>query len=94
MPLAGRHGPINRQVRLYEERDAETRALKEFAGLERIYWAQCPRCRSRFWYALRYDTGATEVQFFGRSFRERMRGESCDAHSLAPLDDPGEGTNH
>lgn len=88
MPLAGRHGPINRGVSLHPEADVEGRALKEFAGVERVYWAQCPRCRARFWYALRYDTGATEAQYFGRSFRERMRGEECEAHSLAPLREP------
>lgn len=90
MPLAGRHGPINRQVRLYEEGDTERRTLKAFAGLERIYWTQCPRCRVRFWYALRYDTGATEVQYFGRAFRERMRAEPCAAHDRSPLADPPE----
>ena len=91
MPLPGRYGPINRGVGLHEEADAEGRAVREFAGVERVYWAQCPRCRVRFWYALRHDTGATEVQYFGRSFRTRMLAEPCGAHSRAPLPGPDEG---
>lgn len=85
MPLQGRYGPINRDVGLHEESDAEGRTVKEFAGLERVYWAQCPRCRRRFWYALRYDTGQTEVQYFGKAFRQRILAEPCDAHSLGAL---------
>lgn len=91
MPLDMRYGPKNSDVGLYEEDDAEGRALKEFAGLQRVYWTQCPRCRVRLWYALRYDTGATEVQYFGRSFRQRMLAESCrTGHSREPLPNPAE----
>ena len=91
MPLDMRYGPINTDVALHEEDDAEGRALKEFGGLQRIYWAQCPRCRLRLWYALRYDTGATEVQYFGRSFRQRMLAESCGTgHSREPLPYPAD----
>lgn len=88
MPLQGRYGPINTGVGLHEETDADGRAVKEFAGLERVFWAQCPRCRQRWWYALRHDTGATEIQFFGKAFRQRLLAESCAAHSLSPLPDP------
>ncbi len=90
MPLQGRHGPIpiNRGVRLHDEADADGRAVKEFAGLERVFWAQCPRCRRRFWYALRYDTGATEIQYFGAAFRRRLLSEPCDGHGLDPLPEP------
>lgn len=85
MPPSHRHGPINIAVALHPESDEEGRAVRAFAGAERVYWAQCPRCRRRFWYALRYDTGATEVQFFGARFRQRFRDEDCPAHRLAPL---------
>lgn len=85
MPLSYPHGPINTGVGLRPEADAEGRVVKEFAGAERVYWAQCPRCRQRSWYALRYDTGATERQFFGKRFRDRFREEACPAHSLNPL---------
>ena len=61
MPLDMRQGPKNTGVGLHEEDDAEGRALKEFAGLQRVYWTQCPRCRLRLCYALRHDTGAIVV---------------------------------
>ncbi len=85
MPLSYRHGPINMGVGLRPEADTEGRVVRGFAGAERVYWAQCPRCRQRYWYALRYDTGATERQFFGKRFRDRFRAEACPAHSLDPL---------
>jgi uncharacterized protein with PIN domain len=85
VPLSYRQGPINSRVGLHPESDVEGRVVREFAGAERVYWAQCPRCRQRYWFALRYDTGATELQFFGRQFRERFRAEQCPAHSLDPL---------
>lgn len=88
MPLHYRYGPINTAVALHHESDVEGRTVREFAGAERVYWAQCPRCHQRFWFALRYDTGATELQFFGRGFRERFRAETCPDHSLAPLTFP------
>ncbi len=88
MPLNYRHGPINTAVGLHAEADEAGRAVREFAGVERVYWAQCPRCRERFWYALRYDTGATEVQYFGTRFRQRFRDEPCPAHTLAALPEP------
>jgi hypothetical protein len=90
MPLPGRDGPINTSVGLHEEADAAGRAVKDFAGLERVFWAQCPRCRRRWWYSLRHDTGATEIQWFGRAFRRRLLAEPCDGHSLAPLPEPGD----
>lgn len=90
VPLHYRHGPINTSVALHHESDVDGRAVRDFAGAERVYWAQCPRCRQRFWFALRYDTGATELQFFGRSFRERFRAEACPDHALAPLTLPAE----
>lgn len=91
MPLPGRYGPINTSVGLHEEADAAGRAVKDFAGLERVFWAQCPRCRRRCPYSLRRDTGATEkIQWFGRAFRQRLLAEPCDGHSLAPLPEPGE----
>lgn len=92
MPLSFRQGPINTSVALHPESDAEGRLVREFAGAERVYWAQCPRCRQRYWFALRYDTGATELQYFGKQFRERFRAEPCPDHSLDPLtfpDKPG-----
>ena len=92
MPLNYRYEPINTNVALHPETDVEGRTVKEFAGAERIYWAQCPRCRQRFWFALRYDTGATELQFFGKSFRERFRAEDCPDHSLHPLTFPANAT--
>lgn len=85
MPLNYRYGPINTGVALHPEADVAGRTVKEFAGAERIYWAQCPRCRQRFWFALRYDTGATELQFFGKRFRDRFRAEDCPNHTLDPL---------
>jgi hypothetical protein len=88
MPLSYRRRPINSGVGLHPEEDAEGRAVREFAGAERVYWVQCPRCRRRYWYALRYDTGATEVQYFGSRFRQRFAAEGCGDHSLAPLPDP------
>ena len=93
MPLPGRYGAINSGVALHEAADVESRAAKEFAGVERVFWVQCPRCRLRLWYALRYDTGQTEIQSFGTRFRQRMLAESCDAHSRAPLPDPKPATN-
>ena len=85
MPLAHRHGPINTRVALHPEVGAAGRAAAPSAGTDRIYWAQCPRCHRRYWYALHHDTGATEAQRFGKGFRERFRAEECPAHSLAPL---------
>lgn len=82
--------PRNTGIVLHEESDHERRALTEFTGLERVYWVQCPRCRRRYWYALRYDTGQTEVQYFGRSFRDRLRHERCPTHALGPLAGPTE----
>ncbi len=92
MPLNYRYGPINTGVALHLEADVEGRTVKEFAGAERVYWAQCPRCRQRFWFALRYDTGSTELQFFGKSFRDRFRTEDCPDHSLGPLVFPATAT--
>jgi hypothetical protein len=85
MPLPGRHGPVNTGVALHDEAAADARAVREFAGVERIFWVQCPRCRLRLWYALRYDTGQAEIQYFGAAFRRRLLSEACDGHSRAPL---------
>ena len=71
---------LNERVRLRPESEAETRRAYELAIATEVRWAQCPRCRSRFWYVVNSETPQAELWFHGAQLRRRLLEEPCAAH--------------
>jgi len=80
---------LNLAVALLPESDRDARLFYEFSPLHIVRWAQCPRCRRRFWYALNTDTPQEELWYHGATFRQQLLGQSCEAHAEAGAPDAG-----
>jgi hypothetical protein len=75
---------LNRVVALRPEADRDGRLFYEFSPLHIVRWAQCPRCRRRFWYALNADTPQEELWYHGATLRQQLLGDLCPSHAGDP----------
>ena len=74
---------LNERVALRPEWDAAHRGAYELSPVSIVRWAQCPRCRRRFWYALSADTPREELWYHGAALRQRLLDEPCETHGGA-----------
>ena len=75
---------LNEAVTLHPEADEAARAVYELSPISIVRWAQCPRCRRRFWYALHSETSQQELWYHGAVVRQRLTSEPCAAHGGSP----------